>query len=420
MLDRTGRAIGHHRGHHNFTVGQRRGIGVSASEPLYVFATDAANNTVTVGTPRGIETRRGRGSATRSYTATAPASTQSGFAITPQTVPAAIGRAATGRSQDARAEALRSLRRRLSGSDCGAAWHGEAIVGHGTITAAAGLRSPPRASERARRPYTNVRNRRLSLDEGPADPRHLPLVLRGAGSQDRALGLAGALRARPHGAADDRRHAALQALLPRPREPPAPRLADVQKCFRTTDIEEVGNTARHLTFFEMLGNWSFGDYFKAESIPWGWQLATEGFGMDPERIWVTVFGGDEELGLGPDDRGDRDLAGDRASPIERIVRLGREDNFWQARADRSVRSVLGALPRPRPRVRHRRANAPATRASASSSSGTTSSCPMTCRGRDADRAADSKNIDTGMGLDRMAAIFQGVPRSSRPTCAAAD
>ncbi len=112
-------------------------------------------------------------------------------------------------------------------------------------------------------------------------------------------------------------------------QPPAPRLADVQKCFRTTDIEEVGNTARHLTFFEMLGNWSFGDYFKAESIPWGWELSTEGFGMDPERIWVTVFGGDEELGLGPDNEA-IEIWRATGVPEERIVRLGREDNFWQA------------------------------------------------------------------------------------------
>ena len=111
--------------------------------------------------------------------------------------------------------------------------------------------------------------------------------------------------------------------------PPAPRLADVQKCFRTTDIEEVGNTARHLTFFEMLGNWSFGDYFKAESIPWGWELVTEGFGMDPEQIWATVFGGDEELGLGPDEEAIEIWKG-VGMPEERIVLLGREDNFWQA------------------------------------------------------------------------------------------
>jgi alanyl-tRNA synthetase len=112
-------------------------------------------------------------------------------------------------------------------------------------------------------------------------------------------------------------------------EPPAKRVADVQKCFRTTDIEEVGNTARHLTFFEMLGNWSFGDYFKEESIQMGWELSTEGFGFDPQRIWVTVFAGDEELGLGPDTEA-IEIWKQVGVPEERIVQLPRSENFWQA------------------------------------------------------------------------------------------
>ena len=112
-------------------------------------------------------------------------------------------------------------------------------------------------------------------------------------------------------------------------EPPAKRVADVQKCFRTTDIEEVGKTARHLTFFEMLGNWSFGDYFKEESIQMGWELSTEGFGFDPQRIWVTVFEGDEELGLGPDTEA-IEIWKQVGVPEERIVQLPRSENFWQA------------------------------------------------------------------------------------------
>src|SRR5215208_4756888 len=111
--------------------------------------------------------------------------------------------------------------------------------------------------------------------------------------------------------------------------PPAPRICDVQRCFRTPDIEEVGKTRRHLTFFEMLGNWSFGDYFKEESIAWGWEVSLEGFGFDPERIWVTVFEGDEELGLGADNEAIEILKA-QGVPEERIVLLPTKENFWQA------------------------------------------------------------------------------------------
>src|SRR5918997_958144 len=82
---------------------------------------------------------------------------------------------------------------------------------------------------------------------------------------------------------------------------PAPRLTSVQKCFRTTDIENVGLTARHLTSFEMLGNFSIGDYFKQGAAEYAYELSTEGFGFAPEDVWVTVFGGDDELRLGPDE-----------------------------------------------------------------------------------------------------------------------
>jgi len=190
-------------------------------------------------------------------------------------------------------------------------------------------------------------------------------------------------------------------------EPPARRLADVQKCFRTTDIEEVGKTARHMTFFEMLGNWSFGDYFKAESIPWGWELSTQGFGMDPERIWVTVFGGDEELGLGPDEEA-IEIWRAAGVPEERIVRLGREDNFWQAGPTGPCgpcselyldRGVEFGAEGERPGDDSDRFLEFWNHVFMSydlAADGTLAELPM-------------KNIDTGMGLDRMAAILQGVP-----------
>src|SRR5919106_3183094 len=115
--------------------------------------------------------------------------------------------------------------------------------------------------------------------------------------------------------------------------PPAPRLTSCQKCFRTPDIENVGSTARHLTFFEMLGNFSIGDYFKQGAVEFALELSKQGFGFRADDVWITVFGGAEALELGPDEEA---IECWRAVgvPDERIVRLGREDNFWQAGPNR--------------------------------------------------------------------------------------
>jgi alanyl-tRNA synthetase len=111
--------------------------------------------------------------------------------------------------------------------------------------------------------------------------------------------------------------------------PPAPRLASCQKVFRTVDIDNVGNTARHLTFFEMLGNFSFGDYFKQDAIEFAWELSRQAFDLADGDIWVTVFEGDQGLGLGPDEEAiEHWLA--VGVPRERIVQCPRSENFWQA------------------------------------------------------------------------------------------
>ncbi|MCR4711018.1 MAG: alanine--tRNA ligase [Clostridia bacterium] len=181
--------------------------------------------------------------------------------------------------------------------------------------------------------------------------------------------------------------------------PPSKRMTTCQKCVRTGDIENVGKTSRHGTFFEMLGSFSFGDYFKEESITWGWELITKVFGMDPERIWATVYLDDEQavsiwkkIGL----------------PEERIVRLGKEDNFWE----------IGLGPcGPDSEIFYDR--------------GEEYGCGKPdCRpGCDCDRFVEfwnhvftqfsreedgsysdlaHPNIDTGMGLERMACLMQGV------------
>jgi alanyl-tRNA synthetase len=188
--------------------------------------------------------------------------------------------------------------------------------------------------------------------------------------------------------------------------PPSKRLTSCQKCFRTVDIEVVGTTKRHCTFFEMLGNFSVGDYFKQGAAEFAWELSTEGYGFEPEDIWITVFGGDEKLGLGPDEEA-IEVWRSIGIPDERIVHLGIDDNFWQ--------------------------------------SGPTGPCGPCSElyldrgpdfGPDSDRPGDDterflefwnlvfmqyelhadnsltdlpfKNIDTGMGVERMAAILQDV------------
>ncbi len=103
--------------------------------------------------------------------------------------------------------------------------------------------------------------------------------------------------------------------------PPAPRVTTCQKCIRTPDIERVGHTARHGTYFEMLGNFSFGDYFKKEVIPWAWEFCTEVLEMPAECLFPSVYEEDDEAY-----EIWRDVVG---VPEERIVRLGKADNFWE-------------------------------------------------------------------------------------------
>lgn len=106
------------------------------------------------------------------------------------------------------------------------------------------------------------------------------------------------------------------------KEAPYPRVTTYQKCIRTNDLENVGRTARHHTFFEMLGNFSFGDYFKEESIMWSWEFVTEVLKLDPNKLWVSVFETDDEA--------EKIWIEKCNFPKERIVRLGESENWWAA------------------------------------------------------------------------------------------
>ena len=102
--------------------------------------------------------------------------------------------------------------------------------------------------------------------------------------------------------------------------PPKKRMTTCQKCIRTNDIENVGKTARHGTFFEMLGNFSFGDYFKEESLNWGWEFITQWLHMPEDKLWATIYENDDEA---------FEIWRMIGMPAEKIVRLGKDDNFWE-------------------------------------------------------------------------------------------
>ncbi len=182
--------------------------------------------------------------------------------------------------------------------------------------------------------------------------------------------------------------------------PPRRRVTTCQKCIRTGDIENVGKTARHGTFFEMLGNFSFGDYFKREAISWTWEFLTEVVGLDPNRLYPSVYLEDDEAF----DIWNKEIG----IPAERIFRFGKEDNFWEH----------GAGPcGPCSEVYYDR--------------GEKYGCgkPGCTVGCDCDRymeiwndvftqfdndgnnhytELEQKNIDTGMGLERLASVVQDV------------
>ena len=182
--------------------------------------------------------------------------------------------------------------------------------------------------------------------------------------------------------------------------PPAPRMTTCQKCIRTADIENVGITSRHGTFFEMLGSFSFGDYFKKESVTWGWEFVTEVLKMPAEKIWVSVYEKDDET---------YDIWKDKIGIDEsHIIRMGKDDNFWEIGTgpcgpcselyfDRGEEYGCGE-PDCRPGCECDRYvefwNHVFTQ--------------FNNEGNGIYSELDHKNIDTGMGLERVACIMQGV------------
>ncbi len=182
---------------------------------------------------------------------------------------------------------------------------------------------------------------------------------------------------------------------------PAPvrRAVSYQKCVRTNDIENVGRTTRHLSFFEMLGNFSFGDYFKADAIRWAWELSLEHFRLDPARIWVTVYEDDDEA--------ERIWLAETDLPADRIQRLGAEDNYWWTHAagpggpntelyyDRGEAYGAGGGPAANPERYLEYYNLVFMQHALDAQGTILGDLP-------------AQNVDTGLGVERMAVLLQGV------------
>lgn len=185
------------------------------------------------------------------------------------------------------------------------------------------------------------------------------------------------------------------------RDPEYPRVTTAQKCVRTNDIENVGRTARHHTFFEMLGNFSFGDYFKKEAITWAWELVTEVFGLPPERLVVSVFREDEEaFALWRDEIG---------IPAHRIQRMGEADNFWAAGPTGPCGPCSEIYYDFKPELGDERIDL-----EDDSRFLEIYNLVFMELNRDSEghlMPLAKQNIDTGLGLERLAQVLQGVPNN---------